>query len=102
MFDISFIEIVIVLVVLLIAVLVFFPKKRAEKPKRPERWEKAEIVKQLLALSELENSLASTAPSFRSSASASKHAMRPANTHLKANASRLPIRSKTSRNRLHQ
>ena len=36
-------------------VLAIIVKVRAAKPKKPEKWEKAQIVKQLLALSEREN-----------------------------------------------
>ena len=38
-----------------LVVLAIIVKARAAKPKKPERWEKAQIVKQLLALSERED-----------------------------------------------
>jgi hypothetical protein len=42
------------------------------KPKRAEKWEKAEIMKQLLALSESESSPTAAAPSVRLRARPSK------------------------------
>ena len=73
------------------------PKLRAGKPKRPERWEKAEIMRQLLALSELENSRAATASSVRFSARTSPLGVRPRHANLRTTAkSTLPIGPKTS------
>ena len=40
-----------------VVVIAIIMKVRAAKPKKPERWEKAQIVKRLLALSEQENSV---------------------------------------------
>lgn len=66
------------------------------KPKRAEKWEKAEIMKKLLALSEQDAGLATAAPSVRLRAPAAKPAMRPGNAHLKASVkTTLPARSKS-------
>jgi len=85
------------LVMLAIAVFARAPKRRG-KPKRAERWEKAEIVRQLLALSELENRrAAATASSLRFCAPRSTLGIRPSHANLKATAkSALPSRPKTS------
>jgi hypothetical protein len=77
MFGASPIGVVIATAVLAIAVLALVAKLFADKPKRAEKWEKAEIMKQLLALSESENSVLATAPSTRLRAPASGNAMRP-------------------------
>ena len=49
------ITIVLVAVAGFLVVLAIFVKARAAKPKKPEKWEKAQIVKRLLALSERED-----------------------------------------------
>jgi len=54
------------------------------KPKRVEKWEKAEIMKKLLALSEQDPALASAAPSVRLRATTTKSGMRPSGAHMKA------------------
>ncbi|MGC2184408.1 MAG: hypothetical protein WA637_14090, partial [Terriglobales bacterium] len=60
------------------------------------KWEKAEIMKQLLALSEREEGLRRPAPAVRLRAPATRQAIRPGAVHLKANAkTTLPSRSKT-------
>jgi hypothetical protein len=88
--------VVIALGALAVAVLALFAKLCLGKPKRAEKWEKAEIMKQLLALSERENNMARTAPSVRMRPPASRPTMRPGNAHLKATAkTTLPNRSKT-------
>lgn len=66
------------------------PKERAEK------WEKAEIMRQLLALSERENSLAGKAPSARVQTRVPKPHSRASNVRPKTTAKiTLPSRSKT-------
>ena len=86
---------VIALGVMAIAALVLLVAVATRKPKRAEKWEKAQIMKQLLALSERENSVAVTAPSVRLRAPASRPGMRPGNAHLKASTkTTLPSRSK--------
>jgi hypothetical protein len=99
MIGISSIGVVIALAGLAIALLALFAKLWA-RPKPAEKWEKAEIMKQLLALSERENSLAATAPSARLRAPASRQAIRSSKAPLKAPLkttakTSLPIRSKT-------
>jgi hypothetical protein len=47
--------IVLVGVASFLVVLAIIVKARAAKPKKPEKWEKAQIVKRLLALSERED-----------------------------------------------
>ena len=89
---IPFIGIVIALAVLAIAAFFCLPKLRTAKPNRPQPWEKAAIMKQLLALSERETSPARTSARLRGS-SASK----PSTAHLKPTVrATLPVRSKTS------
>jgi hypothetical protein len=95
MIDISSIRTVIALAGLAIGVLALALKLRARKPKRAEKWEKAEIMKKLLALSEQDAGLATAAPSVRMRAPISKPTMRPGNAHLKASVkTNLPARSK--------
>jgi hypothetical protein len=87
----------IALATLAIALFPRVPKLRIGKPKRPERWEKAEIIRQLLALSELEDRRAARASSVRFSAPTSTLGTRPSHANLKTTAkSTLPIRPKTS------
>jgi len=94
MTGISIAGIGIALAMLAIAVFARVPKS---KPKRAERWEKAEIMRQLLALSELENGGRATASSVRFRAPASKLGIRPSHANLKTTAkSTLPIRARTS------
>jgi hypothetical protein len=51
----SMTTIVLVGVASLLGVFAIIAKARAGKPKKPEKWEKAQIVKRLLALSERED-----------------------------------------------
>jgi hypothetical protein len=64
MIGLSTTEVVIALAALVI-VTVVLTKLFAGKPKRAEKWEKAEIVKQLLALSEQENGSRLPTPAVR-------------------------------------
>jgi hypothetical protein len=64
MIDLSTTEVVIALAALVIVTLVL-AKLFAGKPKRPEKWEKAEIMKRLLALSEQESGSRLPAPAAR-------------------------------------
>jgi hypothetical protein len=64
MIGLSTTEVVIALAALVIVLLVL-AKLFPGKPKRAEKWEKAEIVKQLLALSEQENGSRLPAPAVR-------------------------------------
>ena len=69
------------------------------KPKRAEKWEKAEIMRQLLSLSEQEAGARPTAsparPRTTSRTSPTRAPMRPANLPIKANVkTTLPARSK--------
>ena len=64
MIGLSTTEVVIALAALVI-VTVVLTKLFAGKPKRAEKWEKAEIVKQLLALSEQENGSQLPTPAVR-------------------------------------
>jgi hypothetical protein len=92
MFGVSFVGVGIALALVAIATFFVMPKLRAHKPKRPEPWEKAAIMKQLLARSEGEANLAATSPSARSRASASG----PSNAQLRTTAkTTLAMRSKT-------
>ena len=96
MIDISSPGVVMALGALAIGVLVLLAGLLSRKPKRPEKWEKAEIMKQLLALSEREEGLRRPAPAVRLRAPAATQGMRPGNAHLKATSkTTLPSRSKT-------
>ena len=66
------------------------------KPKsRPEPWEKAEIMKQLLAASELEANAAKAKVPARARPSTSKQVKRPAPVYLKSPGKAVqPVRSK--------
>jgi len=85
------------LAILLLLLLVKFP---ARKPKRAEKWEKAEIMRKLLALSEQEMAGKSAMGPARTRPAVSRPApgrapMRPANIPIKANVkTTLPARSK--------
>jgi hypothetical protein len=76
-----------------LVVLLIVAKLCAGKPKRAEKSEKAQIMKQLLALSEREhNAAVSARPGYR--ASLSNQGMRSANAHRKTTDKRSrPIRS---------
>jgi type II secretory pathway pseudopilin PulG len=71
MTGISFVSIVIALAMLGIVAYFFMPTLRTAKPKRPEQWEKAAIMRQILAMSERDTGLPMIAPSARSRARAS-------------------------------
>jgi hypothetical protein len=98
MFGIS--STVIALGVMTISALVLLMALATRKPKRAEKWEKAEIMKQLLALSEQEavGRQAATAVRARTPVSRptpSRPVTRPANMPLKASVkTNLPVRSK--------
>jgi hypothetical protein len=95
MLGVPSVGIVIALAVLVIAVLALLLKLFADKPNRAEKWERAEIMKQLLALSERDSSLPASAPSVRLRPPASGQGMRTSNAHLKTTAKTTrPIRSK--------
>lgn len=95
MLGMSSTEVVIALAALAVVVLLLAAMLGMRKPKRAEKWEKAEIMRQLLALSEAEMGTTATAPSVRLRAPAAKPAMRSGNAHLKATAkTTLPSRSK--------
>ena len=87
----------IALAVLAIGMLALVAIRWRGKPKpRAEKWEKAEIMRQLLALSEHENSLAAKAPSARAQARAPKQHRRTNNVRPKATSKiTLPSRSKS-------
>ena len=83
-------------VVTALAVFAILAKASSGGPKRAEKWEKAEIIKQLLALSEGEKSISATAPSVRFRVPLS--GMRPAKAHQKQiGKTSQPIRSGKSR-----
>jgi hypothetical protein len=62
------VSIVIIGVVIAVAVFVLLANRYAGKPKRAEKWEKADIMRQLLALSDRESGLSAIAPPVRSRA----------------------------------
>lgn len=87
MIGLSTTELVIALGAIVIVSLVL-AKLFTGKPKRAEKWEKAEIMKQLLALSELESASRSPAPAMRPVARSSQ-------TRLKTTGkATLPARAK--------
>jgi hypothetical protein len=94
MIDISSIRLILALAGLGIAGLAFV-MKCTRKPKRAEKWEKAQIMKQLLALSEQEANRVPGARSVRLRPPVSKPAMRPSNAYMKARTkTTLPGRSR--------
>lgn len=92
MIDIASSELRIAVGVLAIAVLVIVAKLFRTKPKRAEKWERAEIMKQLLALSERE-AKAATAQSARAQVSVPSRGMRPTSVKATTKTS-LPVHSK--------
>ncbi len=60
------VSIVIIGVVIAVAVFALLAKSRGGGPKRAEKWEKAAIMKQLLALSESESGVSAIVPPVRS------------------------------------
>ena len=76
---------VIALGVLAIGGLVLVAKLFGGKPKRAEKWEKAEIMKQLLALSEQEQGRR-VAAAARPRPQAARPTMRPTQANVKMNA----------------
>jgi hypothetical protein len=82
--------------VVALGVLVLVAKVFAGKPKRAEKWEKAEIMKQLLALSEQEEGRRVAAPATaRSRSSVARPVMRPAQANVKMSSKvRVPVRAK--------
>jgi len=97
MMDISSTGVVLVLAALAVVVLALAAMLFPRKPKRVEKWEKAQIMKQLLALSEREESLRRPAPAamrMRAPANA-RNATRAATSPLKATTkAAMPARSK--------
>jgi hypothetical protein len=71
--------------------------RRAQMPKkRPEKWEKAAIMKQLLAMSEREEYFAAKSTSTRARQRASRPGPRPSSAQLRTTAkATLASRSKT-------
>jgi hypothetical protein len=82
-------SIIIIGVVIALAAIVFAAMKWGPKPKKAKRGEKAEIMKQLLALSDLENSMAATA-------AVPDREVRPAKVQQKP-----PVRQKAKKARAH-
>ena len=69
--------------------------RRAQQPKkRPEKWEKAAIMKQLLAMSEREEYFAAKSASMRRRQPASRPGMRPSPASIKA-ASKATVASRS-------
>ena len=65
------------------------------KPKRAEKWEKAEIMKRLLALSEQEEQRRLAVPASRAKTQAVRPASRPTPTTVKASTKvAIPVRVK--------
>ena len=91
MIDIASSELRIAVGVLAIAVLVIVAKLFRTKPKRAEKWERAEIMKQLLALSEREANAATTRA--RAQVPVPSKGMRPTSVKATTKTS-LPVRSK--------
>ena len=85
---------------LMAAALLLLTAVARRKPKRAEKWEKAEIMRQLLALSEQEAARTPAATPARTRPGVSRPTpgrapMRPANVPIKANVkTTLPARSK--------
>jgi hypothetical protein len=73
-------------ILVLLLVMRLFPPKR----KRAEKWEKAEIMKQLLALSEEEENRRLATPASRAKAQPARPAARPTPAPVKASAKTAP------------
>ena len=92
--------VLILMAVLATAALLLLTPLGRRRPKRAEKWEKAEIMRKLLALSEQEARSKTATASARPRPSVSRPMparapMRPANLPIKANAkTNLPARSK--------
>lgn len=96
MMDMSSPGVLIALGALAIVLLVLLAILLRSKPKRAEKWEKAAIMKQLLALSEREENLRRAAPGARP-APTPRPLPRPATANLKASSkTTLPPRLKTT------
>jgi len=81
--------------VLAIGVLMLVMKLFPSKPKRAEKWEKAEIMKRLLALSEQEEQRRLAVPASRAKTQAVRPASRPTPTTVKASTKvAIPVRVK--------
>ena len=99
MYGMSPTALIIVALLATVALFLLTPLGR-RKPKRAEKWEKAEIMRKLLALSEQETAGKSAAGPTRARPAVSRPApgrapMRPANIPIKANVkTTLPARSK--------
>ena len=88
MISILFIGVVTALAVFVLA------KACARGPKRAEKWDKAEIIKQLLVLSERENGISATAPPVRFRTPLSDQAIRPSKAYQKPTGrTSQPVRS---------
>jgi hypothetical protein len=92
--------VLIILALLATAALFLLTPLGRRKPKRPEKWEKAEIMRKLLALSEQEAGRKPAVPPTRTRPPVSRPTptrapMRPANIPIKASTkTTLPARSK--------
>lgn len=85
----------IVFAIVAAGVLVLAAVLLAPKPKRAEKWEKAEIMKKLLALSEQEEGRRIAAPAIRVRPQPARPVTRPAQANLKANSKIVtPVRAK--------
>ena len=81
--------------VLAIGVLMLVRKLFPSKPKRAEKWEKAEIMKRLLALSEQEEQRRVAVPASRAKAQPVRPAARHTATPIKASTKvAIPVRAK--------
>ncbi len=83
-------------IVTALALVAILARKYATKPKKAQKWEKAQIMKQLLALSEHEAGASAVAPS-RSRTPPAKPALRPAKFPVKPTRTSQPIRSSKAR-----
>jgi hypothetical protein len=83
--------------VVALSVLILVAKVFARKPKRAEKWEKAEIMKKLLALSEQEQGRRVAVPAAaRPRSPAARPVLRPAQANVKMSAKvGVPVRAKT-------
>lgn len=95
MMDFSSTWFMIALGVLAIGVLMLVMKLFTAKPRRAEKWEKAEIMKQLLALSEQEEQRRLAAAMPRTRTQPSRVATRPTPAPVKASTKvQIPVRAK--------
>ncbi len=86
------VSIVIIGVVIAVAMFAILAKSHGGGPKRAEKWEKAAIMKQLLALSDRESGVSAIAPAVRSRAPLADRSSTPAKSRPQQKRNPQPVR----------